>query len=112
MALHIEQSHHTRIDRYESFLAEMENPALATIELLAMSQLGMISSDRQALIVPGQPDDPQLFEFLEPAPKAFAPQAVSKSRLEAISKGARSKWLFALIGAAAVLYGLLPAAKP
>ena len=111
LALHIEQSHNTRIERYEAFLAEMKHPAPETVKLLAMSQLGMIASDRQALIIPGQPADPQLFEFLEPTPVVFEPRIVNTSRLETLTTGLDSRFWFVLIGAVSVMYGILPAAK-
>ncbi len=110
-ALHIEQAHHTRIDRYQGFLGEIKSPSASTIDLLAMSQLGMIASNRQALIAPGQPADPQLFEYLEPVIPHFVPAHNPPSRLEEFSTGQRSRLWFVLIGAVAVLYGLMPPAK-
>ncbi len=112
LALHLEQAHHTRIDKYQSFLAEIEQPTKPTIDLLAMSQLGMIPNNREALIIPGQPADPRLFEFLEPAPKTFEPCVVKASRLESLTLGSDSRFWFVLIGAISVMYGILPAAKP
>ena len=110
LALHNEQAQHTRIDRYESFLNELDRPTQSTIELLAMSQLGVIPNDREALIIPGQPADPQLFEFLEPALSAFEPPRSTPSRLELLTTDIDSRFWFVLIGAIAVMYGLLPAA--
>lgn len=112
LALHIEQAHHTRIDKYQSFLTEIEHPTQPTIDLLAMSQLGMIPNNREALVIPGQPADPQLFEFLEPAPKTFEPRVVKASSLESLTIGTDSRFWFVLIGAVSVMYGILPAAKP
>ena len=110
-ALHIEQSHQTRIERYNTFLADMENPTQATIELLAMSQLGMIPKNREALVLGGQPADPQVFEILEPAIKPFEPRVASVSRLELLTTSPQSRFWFVLIGAISVMYGLMPAAK-
>ncbi len=111
LALHIEQTQHTRIERYRAFLEELEHPTDATIDLLAMSQLGMIADDREALIIPGQPADPQLFEFLEPAAEPFEPKPIPVSRLETLATGTTSRPWVALLGAIAVLYGLLPPAR-
>ena len=110
-ALHIEQTNQARIERYQSFLHELDHPSDATVDLLAMSQLGMIPDSRDALIVPGQPADPQLFEFLEPASTAFVLPKNNISRLEALTTGTESRFWFVLIGAVAIMYGLLPAAK-
>ncbi len=111
LALHTEQAQQTRINRYRVFLEQLENPSASTVDLLAMSQLGMIADDREALIIPGQPADPQLFEFLEPTLPAFEPRIVTASYLEEFSTGTRSRLWIVLIGAVAVMYGLLPPAK-
>lgn len=111
LALHIEQSQHTRIDRYQEFLKQLESPSASTVDLLAMSQLGIIPDDREALIVQGKPADPQLFEFLEPTQPAFEPRVMRVSHLEEFTTGSRSRLWVVLIGAVAVMYGLLPAAK-
>jgi len=112
LALHIEQTQHTRIQRYKAFLHELEHPTDTTIDLLAMSQLGMIRVGHEALIIPGQPADPQLFEFLEPTTEPFEPKAIPVSRLETLTTGDQSRLWVALLGAVAVLYGLLPPARP
>jgi hypothetical protein len=111
LALHIEHTQRDRIERYEDFFAQLEAPDETTINLLAMSQLGVIPDDRDALIVPGRLADPQLFEFLEPAPKPFIPRSTPVSELEELATGSRSRLWVALLGAVAVLYGLLPSAK-
>ena len=110
-ALHIEQTHQTRIERYQSFLAELDHPSDSTVDLLAMSQLGVIPENRDALIIPGQPADPQLFEFLEPATVLYTTPVIYTSRLEALTTDSESRFWFVLIGAVAIMYGILPAAK-
>ena len=76
-----------------------------------MSQLGMIPTDREAIMIPGQPADPMLFEHLEPAIAPFEPRITPVSRLETLATGSTTRLWVALLGAVAVLYGLLPAAK-
>ena len=110
-ALYLEEAQHTRIERYRTFLADLEHPSESTIDLLAMSQLGMIPADREVIMIPGQPADPMLFEHLEPAIASFEPRIIPVSRLETLATGHRSRLWVALLGAVAVLYGLLPPAK-
>lgn len=111
LALHLEQSQSTRIERYQNFLDDLEHPSESTIDLLAMSQLGIIANDREAIMIPGQPADPQLFEYLEPVPDPFEPRIIPVSHLEVLATGSRSRLWVALLGAVAVMYGLLPATK-
>ena len=111
LALHLEQAQLDRIDRFGIFYTQLKNPDQSTIELLARSQLGMIPQSSSALIMPGQPADPQLFEFLEPVPIEFVPQSYAISRLEELSTNQHSRLWIGLIGAIAILYGILPPSK-
>jgi hypothetical protein len=43
--LHLEQAQHDRIDRYREFLNQLASPDDQTVELLAMTQLGLIQND-------------------------------------------------------------------
>lgn len=111
LALHIEEAHKAKNARYAQFLGAIEQPDESTVQLLAMSQLGMIRENREALIIEGQPADPQLFEFLEPVPKPFVSSVRPLTRLERLTVGQHSRLWVVLIGAVAVMYGLLPPAK-
>ncbi len=111
LALHIEQTQHARIERYQDFLQKLEHPDPVTVDLLAMAQLGVIPADREAFVLPGHPPDPQLFEYLEPTPSPFVPAAVPASRLERLVTDNNTRLWITLLGGVAVLYGLLPATK-
>ena len=111
LALHIEDARIARNARYTQFLAAIEHPDESTVQLLAMSQLGLIRDNREALLIEGQPADPQLFEFLEPIQSPFVSHARPLTRLEQLTTGERSRLWVMLIGAVAVMYGILPAAK-
>jgi len=111
LALHTERAQLQRIERFERFLIELEHPDAQTIDLLANAQLGLIPDDRDALIATDRPSDPQLFEHLEPIQKPFVPTVEPVSRLEGLTTGSRSRLWVTLVGAVAVLYGLLPGTK-
>lgn len=110
--LHLEQAQELRIDRYREFLNQLASPDQQTVELLAMTQLGMIPSDRAAIITPGELDDTLLIEAIEPAPEPFNRTLRPQTRLERLISGPTSSRVVILGGLLAVLYGLLPATKP
>ena len=111
IALRVEQAQHNRIDRYRVFLEELKDPTPRTVELLAASQLGMIPTNRKALATPGQPEDPMLLAQLDPLNITPVSNTVSVSQLEQLATGSRSRLLIILLGAVAIMYGLLPPAK-
>lgn len=103
------ESHHIeRVDRYERFLSAIESGDPTTIELLAQSQLGVVPSEREAIILPGQPSDPMVFELLEPAPIAAAAAASEPTRLERLTIERVPRAIMLVIGAIATLMGILP----
>lgn len=110
-ALRMEQAQHERLDRYRVFLDELKQPTQQTVDLLAVSQLGMIPTNRQALTLPGQPSDPLLFAHLDPTNIVPVSNTIHVSKLEMLATGSRSRLWFVLIGAVSIMYGLLPAAK-
>lgn len=103
------ESHHLqRVDRYERFLGAIESGDPATIELLAQSQLGVVPSDREAILLPGQPSDPMVFELLEPEPIEAAASASEPTRLERLTIERIPRAIMLVIGAIATLMGILP----
>ncbi len=110
-ALMTETHHHQRVARYEQFLRAIESGDQATIELLAQSQLGVIPAGREALILPGQPADPMVFELLEPIATTQAPVAHRISVLEKLTTTRETRFVVILVGAMAVLIGILPPAR-
>lgn len=110
--LHIERAQNQRIDRYRGFLNELHSPDEHTVQLLAMSQLGKIPGDRQALVAPGEPGDTLLVESIEPQPEPFVDTQRPMTRLERFTTDQRTRLWIIAGGLVAVFYGLLPAAKP
>ncbi len=110
-ALLAEELEKERIERYQLFLEDLESPSSETINLLAASQLGMIPSDQQALSYMSLPQDPSLLSAIESMNPKQIHDTRRISRLEkfATDKNTRS-WLI-IIGAIALMYGILPPAK-
>lgn len=110
--LHIEQTHAQRIERYQTFLNQLASPDQQTLDLLAMSQLGMIPSDRAAIFAAGPPGDTLLLSYIDPPPTPFAAHQRPPTRLERLTTSPR--WRLWVIAAAllAVMYGLMPATEP
>lgn len=110
-ALHEQSYQQERIDRYASFLIDVENPDQSTLDLLAHSQLGLIPADREAISLGDQSSDPLVFAQIDPTLELFVPNRPHVSRLELLATRYEYRFWFVLIGAIAILYGLLPAAK-
>ena len=109
--LHMERAQNERIDRYKGFLNDLSSPDRQTVELLAMTQLGMIPENKSAIVMPGQRDDTLLIEAIEPNVEAFKPVRREQTRLERLFANRDARiWLLGA-GLVAVLYGLLPATK-
>jgi hypothetical protein len=110
--LYLEQAQNQRIERYRAFLNDLASPDEQTIELLAMTQLGMIPADRAAIVMPGQRDDTLLLEAIEPRVEPFEAQVRPRTRLERVFANRDAKVWIVGAGLLAVLYGLMPATKP
>lgn len=110
--LHMEQAEGARIDRYRAFLNDLASPDEQTVELLAMTQLGLIPADRAAIVMPGQRDDTLLLEAIEPRAEPFEAKLRARTRLERLFADPTARVWVLGIGLVAVLYGLLPATKP
>lgn len=110
--LYMEQAQSQRIDRYREFLNQLASPDTQTVELLAMTQLGMIPANRAAIVTPGQRDDTLLIDALEPRTEPFAGDTRPRTRLERLLISEHTKLWIVGAGLIAVLYGLMPATKP
>ncbi len=110
-ALHEQAYQQERIDRYAAFLVDVQSPDQSTLDLLALSQLGLIPTDRTAINLGGESNDPLVFAQIDPVPETFVPNRPQVSRLESLATRYEYRFWFVLIGAIAILYGLLPAAK-
>jgi hypothetical protein len=109
--LHLERAQSERIDRYRGFLNDLSSPDRQTVELLAMTQLGMIPEDKSAIVMPGQRDDTLLIEAIEPNVEPFQANARERTRLERLFANRDARFWLLGAGLVAVLYGLLPATK-
>jgi hypothetical protein len=110
--LYREQVENQRIERYREFLNQLASPDAQTVELLAMTQLGMIPADRAAIVMPGQREDTLLLDALEPRVEPFQAQVRPRTRLERLFANQDAKFWIVGAGLLAVLYGLMPATKP
>ena len=110
-AIASEIHHNDRVERYERFLGSLEEGDPVTIELLAQSQLGVVSSDREAIMMPGQPGDPMVFELLEPEAVNASFARHEPSRLERLTIERVPRAIMILVGAIATLMGILPSVE-
>jgi hypothetical protein len=112
LAMVIEKENAARNVSYQSMISAIESKNPDTLRLLAQSNMGLIPATHEALMIPGERQDPMVFELLEPAPFArpeFSPQY---SRLERLVMVPKSRLWVIAGGIFLVLVGLLPAAKP
>jgi hypothetical protein len=111
--LALEQTDLTRIQNYEAFRDALDARRPDTIRLVLAAQLQLVPRGQTALVLPGLPEDPRLFELLEPPPtvlpKSVAPTVPSRLTRMASSEIGR----LALIGLAtlAIIWGFLPPAS-
>ncbi len=107
--LAMEQTDLARIRNYEALVHALDERDPDTIRLVLAAQLQLVPRDRTALVVPGPPDDPRLFEILEPAPveAAPAPHAVP-STLARLAGDDKGRLILLAIAGLAMLYGLMP----
>lgn len=110
--LYLEQIENQRIERYRAFLNQIASPDRQTVELLAMTQLGMIPANRAAIVMPGQRDDTLLLDAIEPRLEPFEAQVRPRTRLERLFANHDAKVWIIGAGLLAVLYGLMPPTKP
>lgn len=110
-ALALEQTDLARIANYQALLTALECQDPDTIRLILAAQFQLVPKGQTALVLPGPPADPRLFELLEPAPtdlpRSVAPTVPSRLTRLASSDLGR---LALLTGAGlAILWGLMPA---
>ena len=110
-----EQEHALRNERYSQMIGAIDSQDPHTIGLLAQSNLGMIPSDRSAIVMSGPmgqaSSDPMVFELLEP-PMLERPEFAPRySRLERLVMVPRTRLWVIAGGIFLVFVGLLPAAR-
>lgn len=99
-----------RIDRHQRYLDALDRADPPLVRALAASQLGLVDAETDALVHPNGPNDPMLFEAMEPPPVAIPARHRVDSRLQSWATGGRSRLWMLAGGAVLVLLGLLPSA--
>ncbi len=108
--LAMEQTDLQRLDNYRAMLAALERHDPDTLRLVLASELQLVPRGRTALVAPGQPEDPRLFELLEPPPPVL-PAEVSPTVPSALTKLANDdigRLLLLILASSAILWGVLP----
>ncbi len=107
--LAMEQTDLDRLENYRAMVKALTEQDPATIRLVVASQLQLVPKDRTALVLPGLPDDPRLFELLEPAPYTL-PVAADRvpSTLSRLAGDSKGRFILLAIAGLALLWGLLP----
>jgi hypothetical protein len=108
--LAMEQTDLARIANYRALLASLDERDPDTVNLVLAAQLQLVPRGSTALINPGGPQDPQLFELLEPLPAGMPRSVVPTvpSALTRLATSDRGRVVLLLIGALALLWGLMP----
>lgn len=111
-ALSVEKHRQSRLDRYEEFLAALDEKDRTLVLALAAGQLNLIPTDKAP--VPGTvrtTTDASVFPSLEPPPAKMPTHVVTQSTLGKWSRDNRARvWVIAA-GCFMVLVGLLPPSK-
>ena len=107
--LAMEQTDLARIANYQAMIRAIDERDPDTVRLVLASELQLVPRGRTALVVPGRPDDPRLFELLEPAPTpapGVAPPA--RSALARLAVDDKGRLVLAAIACLALLWGVMP----
>ena len=107
----IQQDHKVRLDRYRMFLERVENPDPQTLALLAHTQLGIIPGGVEALLLADGTSDLPLLDQIEPVPGVRPAPPGQGSRLQQLTTDPQTRFWVVIVGALAVFFGILPAAK-
>lgn len=111
--LAMEQHDLRRLANYQAMADALDRKDPDTLRLVLASELQLIPEGSTALVLPGQPDDPRLFELLEPAapPRSIAPAPATPSALTRLATDRVGRLALLVLAAAAVLWGCLPPAS-
>ncbi len=107
--LAMEQTDLDRLANYRAMLKALTEQDPSTIRLVVASQLQLVPRDRTALVLPGLPEDPRLFELLEPAPHPL-PTGSDRvpSTLARLAGDSKGRFVLLAIAGLALLWGLMP----
>lgn len=107
--LAMEQTDLARIASYQAFITALDEEDPGTVRLVLASQLQLVPKGSTALVLPGTPEDPRLFEILEPAPVALPERAATAhSTLTRLAGDSRGRLVLLAIAGLALLWGLMP----
>jgi len=108
--LAIEQHDLHRLANYQAMADALQTQRPETIRLVLASELQLVPAGSTALVTPGAPDDPRLFELLEPTdpPALAAPAPRTPSALTRLATDQIGRLGLLVLAAAAVLWGCLP----
>lgn len=112
--LAMERTDLSRLQNYRAMLDALDRADPDTVQLVLASELQLIPKGRTALVLPGQPEDPRLFELLEPGitpETAPAPPGVP-STLTRLANDDRGRLVLLLLAGLAILWGVLPPTAP
>jgi len=108
--LAMERTDLQRLDNYRAMLDALERHDPDTLRLILASELQLVPRGRTALVAPGLPEDPRLFELLEPPPPVL-PAEVAPTVPSALTKLANDdlgRLLLLILASSAILWGVLP----
>lgn len=108
--LAMEQTDLARIANYQALIKALDERDSDTVNLVLAAQLQLVPRGSIPMVDPGGPQDPQLFELLEPLPTEI-PRSVAPtmpSTLTRMATADRGRLTLLLIGALALLWGLTP----
>lgn len=108
--LAMEQTDLARLNNYKAMLGALESEDPDTIRLVLASELQLVPKSSTALVAQGQPEDPRLFELLEPEPSRAQPKAAPRtpSALTRLASSDRGRLALLAIAAIAVMWGIIP----
>lgn len=108
--LAIERHDLRRLANYQAMADALDAGDPETIRLVLASELQLVPEGSTALVNPGRPDDPRLFELLEPggSPPKDTTATQTPSALTRLTTDPIGRFMLLLVAAVAVLWGCIP----
>lgn len=112
--LAMEQTDLARIANYRALITALDEQDPDTIRLILAAQLQLVPRGKTALIAPGPPDDPRLFEILEPVPTPMPPDTapVAPSALTRLATTDLGRLVLLSLAGLAILWGITGTLRP
>lgn len=106
--LAMEQTDLARIANYKALITALDEKDPDTVGLVLASQLQLVPRGSTALVAPGTPDDPRLFEILEPIPTPMPPDTapVAPSALTRMATTDLGRLVLLTLAGLAMLWGI------